>query len=335
MFRCIFEDPGRRQWEDLLARAPRASLQQSFAYGVAVSAQGHMAHRAVIRDGREPVALLQLAVRRFRWLPGLRLALAIYGPVWLDGEPDGQRLAQAMDAVCRTLEPGLLLWTPDVANPIPGLGRRRVMTGASTGVLDLRLPPAELEARLSGKWRNMLRRAREAPLAVVEARAGALLDWLLDTNEAHRRRVGYRGPHRDFYQALAAASHPRRDRLVLIARYAGEPVAGVWMQRHGRDATYLVGATTESGRRLRAHHLLLFEAMLRLRERGVERLDLGGIDTVTAPGVARFKLGTGCAVRTFAGTYLLSLPGRHRASAGVPAAAPLAARSPAVGGDIV
>lgn len=305
MLRCIFEDLGRRRWEDLLARAQRTALQQSFAYGEAVSAQGHRARRALLCAGGEPVALLQLAEREFRFGLRFRLALAIRGPVWLVPEPAASDLVKAIAAIRAGLGRGLLLWTPEATEPLPGLAHRRVMTGASTGFLDLQRTPAQLEAGLHGKWRNMLRRAREAKLAIAEVAGGPLLDWLIATNEAHRRKVGYRGPHPAFYRALAAASRAQRDLLVLIARSGSEPVAGVWMQRHGADATYLVGATTERGRAARAHHLLLFEAMLRLRERGVRRLDLGGIDTLTAPGVARFKLGTGCEVVTFAGTWLL------------------------------
>ena len=40
-----------------------------------------------------------------------------------------------------------------------------------------------------------------------------------------------------------------------------------------------------------------------LREAGTVWLDLGGIDTQTAPGIARFKLGLGGEVVTQSGTY--------------------------------
>lgn len=302
MLRILDEVP-RSRFEALLGRAPRPALQQSWAYGEAVRAQGHRARRCVLVDGGEPVALVQLAARRIPL--GLRVGLVIRGPVRLATGDGGPPTASLLEVLRRTFGSGLLLWTPEDPCGPPGLARQRVMTGGSTGFLDLTRSPAELEAGLHGKWRNMLRRARESKATVREVAGGRLLRWLLDTNERHRRRVGYRGPRPDFYLALAQASRPGHDFLVLVACEEGEPVAGVWMQRHGRAATYLVGATSERGRAMRAHHLLLFEAMLRLRERGVATLDLGGIDTVGAPGVARFKLGTGCEVVTFAGTYLL------------------------------
>ena len=54
---------------------------------------------------------------------------------------------------------------------------------------------------------------------------------------------------------------------------------------------------------LGAHNLLLWRAMLALRERGVRVLDLGGVDTGRGAGLARFKIGTGGEVVTLAGVY--------------------------------
>jgi lipid II:glycine glycyltransferase (peptidoglycan interpeptide bridge formation enzyme) len=73
---------------------------------------------------------------------------------------------------------------------------------------------------------------------------------------------------------------------------------------HGTAATYHVGWSGEEGRRLGAHNLLLWEAMSRLAAHGVRRLDLGGVNTQSSAGVARFKLGAGGEVVTLAGTWL-------------------------------
>ena len=41
-----------------------------------------------------------------------------------------------------------------------------------------------------------------------------------------------------------------------------------------------------------------------LRERGVKKLDLGGVNTRELPGISRFKLSTGGRVVTYAGGYV-------------------------------
>ncbi len=42
----------------------------------------------------------------------------------------------------------------------------------------------------------------------------------------------------------------------------------------------------------------------RLKAMGIERFDLGGIDTTENAGIARFKLGSGAEPRTLCGTWL-------------------------------
>ena len=43
--------------------------------------------------------------------------------------------------------------------------------------------------------------------------------------------------------------------------------------------------------------------MTLLKQKGVRRLDLGGVNTASGAGIARFKIGSGGAVVQFAGTY--------------------------------
>ena len=47
----------------------------------------------------------------------------------------------------------------------------------------------------------------------------------------------------------------------------------------------------------------MWRACALLAERGVQQLDLGGVNTLGNPGLARFKLGTGGRVVTWAGTF--------------------------------
>ena len=88
------------------------------------------------------------------------------------------------------------------------------------------------------------------------------------------------------------------------AFHDGTAVAGIAVIRHGASATYLAGWTSAAGRHHNAHNLLLWHAITKLRESGTDWLDLGGVDTQSAPGLARFKLGLGGALETQSGTYL-------------------------------
>ena len=93
--------------------------------------------------------------------------------------------------------------------------------------------------------------------------------------------------------------------MLTIAADRGEgPVAAMMFLRHGSTATYHIGWSNAQGRAAHAHNLLLWRAAERLSSKGVKTLDLGTLDTVNAPGLARFKLGTGAMPHRLGGTWV-------------------------------
>ena len=73
---------------------------------------------------------------------------------------------------------------------------------------------------------------------------------------------------------------------------------------HATVATHYLGWTSDRGRQLGAQHRMIITAADTFAGRGLNRLDLGTIDTENAPGLARFKIGTGATVRSLGGTWL-------------------------------
>lgn len=290
-----------RSWADFPAIGARSGLQQAWSYGEALRAGGSAVDRAAAyAGGPDPVAVAQIARRRILGLVGV--AFLLRGPVWASPQERCRHEPAMLAAIRHRLRREIMVWSPEEPSP---MRRRAVMTGYSTAWVDLAPGPAGLRARLDGKWRNALRQAERADLAIRSSRGGSLLTWLLDANERHRREVGYRGPTRAFLDRLAQEAAASDDLLVLVAEDGAAPVAGVMLVCHGRSATYEVGYVTARGRALRAGHLLLGQAAVRLAERGTRWLDLGGLNTDRAPGIARFKLGLGGQVATLPGTFLL------------------------------
>jgi hypothetical protein len=227
--------------------------------------------------------------------------------VWLVSGAEVVHEAAILRGIRRRLGRAALIWAPETDR---APGRRPVITGYSTSWVDLSRGPGVLRARLAGKWRNALVQAERRPL---EVRAGDAeeIRWLLDRNEAYRREVGYRGPSRAFLGRLAYHAGESFELLALLAREGGTPLAGILVVRHGASASYEVGYVSPRGRELRAKHLLLWRALGLLRDQGVRWLDLGGVATDRAPGIARSKLGLGGEVATLPGTFRASV-GRAR-----------------------
>ena len=76
----------------------------------------------------------------------------------------------------------------------------------------------------------------------------------------------------------------------VLASKDGEDLAGIVIATVGGSAVYLFGATVEAGRRLRAGYFLTWEGIALSRARGLRWYDLGGIDALANPDVARFKV---------------------------------------------
>jgi lipid II:glycine glycyltransferase (peptidoglycan interpeptide bridge formation enzyme) len=81
-------------------------------------------------------------------------------------------------------------------------------------------------------------------------------------------------------------------------------IAAMMFLIHGEAATYQVGWTSDKGRDMHSHNLILWKGIEALKERGIRMLDLGGVNTIRSAGIARFKMSTGGQVLTLAGTYI-------------------------------
>src|SRR3546814_16467629 len=116
-------------------------------------------------------------------------------------------------------------------------------------------------------------------------------DTLFPYTTLFRSKKRFVGPSGDFIAAVATAD---RDVLLsLSARRDNALVAGVVLLRHGTSATYMASWTSAEGRAGQAHNLLLWRGIEALKAGGTQWLDLGGLNTESPRGLARFKLGIG------------------------------------------
>lgn len=296
MDRCeIIEFSGSdRAWEARLAALePDAALQNRFAYGAIAAAGGRAVRRCVLSRAGQDLALAQLIGRRGLWL-------LARGPVFAPDLADGTRRA-LLRRLARSVR-GLLVATPEA--PLAGVGLVPLITPRHHAIWDIAGPSEALRAGLSGKWRNALVRAERAEITVRRERDPS---WLIAREAAQRQARGYRALPGDFALAWDRAC-PGAMLALTVRDRAGTGVAGVIFLRHGTGASYHLGWTGPEGRQMQAHNLLLWEAAARLRAAGVERLDLGEVNSEAGAALMRFKLGTGARLRPLAASSLV-VPG--------------------------
>jgi len=163
------------------------------------------------------------------------------------------------------------------------------MTGYSTSWLDLRPEVDTLRKALDGKWRNQLRRAEEAKLAIDQAHGGKHVAWLLAKEGTQARARGYLGLGAALIQDIVAASGATRCS-------ASRPSSGPSRSPACCScATARARPTSRVERRSRPRapcpQSAAVARRLELKRRGVAWLDLGGIETTHGEGIAHFKLG--------------------------------------------
>jgi lipid II:glycine glycyltransferase (peptidoglycan interpeptide bridge formation enzyme) len=182
----------------------------------------------------------------------------------------------------------------DAARPL-----RRGVYVRGTVILDLGQGVEHLRDALDKRWRNALSKAERSSIGIRDGTAGELYGML----EPMAVRKGFRVPYsRAFVEALA--QELGNDLALRVAEVDGMPVAAWAEARVGSTATYLLGVSTQSGRKVNAAYALAWDAVARGIARDVRFIDLGGADPDAAGGPDLFKLRTGGEVRRFPGTYL-------------------------------
>ncbi len=303
-----WRDIDMAQWDAGHAQAC-APLQQDWAYGASMAALGVPVLRASVEADGQPVALAQFMLRR--WGSVASVALCSRGPVWLQdiSAADKARVYAELKRSMPKAGWGLHLHmvSPEETDAAQqGLrSLRRVMSGYATVMLDLRQDLSDLRASLTSKWRGRLASAENSELSVhrVGTNAGQYR-WLLDQQQSMGAQRGFASLPLPFYDLyVPSRQQPSQTVLTLRADLGRDRVAAMMFLLHGRAATYQVGWANDLGRQTHAHNLLLWRGVEELQKRGIQRLDLGGINTERSAGIARFKMSTGGAVHILTGTY--------------------------------
>jgi len=287
------------------ASPPPLPLPQSPAYARLLH---HLSVEAQWRDLPGGRCLVQS--RRFG--PLGHVSLISRGPVTAAPQAalDGLR---ALAATC----PGpLVVNAPALdADGLRDAGFWPLLTPATVGLVRLGTQP-QMRARLKAKWRNRLRRAEAAGLQVT-LRPLPDRHWLLEAEARQQKARRYRGAPPDLWTVYNRVNPGQA--LVVEAQRGSEPLAAGLFLLHNTTATYQISVTLPEGRAASAMTLILWQAMTALAARGMHWLDLGTLDTVHAPGLAQFKLGTGAVAQTLGGTWL-HLPWLAPAARRLPAA---------------
>lgn len=321
-------------WSAVLAQFDDASIYQTWAYGAVRWGKRNLSHFVLSQDGELRAAaqlrlarlpLLPAGVAYLRWGPLYHLkdqstdpAVAIEMMAGLRNEYCGRRhLALQVipniyvgDSCCATIQNALTRakLRPSQSGP-----------GYRTVTVDLTLDVELMRKRLDQKWRNQLNRSEKNGLMLEASDRQETYRQFVQLYEAmwERKRFETSVDVHEFGRMQDLLVGPAKMQTFL-ARKDGEAIGAVVCSLMGERGIYLLGATNEKGREMKAAYFLQWQAMLWLKERGARSYDLGGIDPEANPGGYHFKAGFGGIEQTQLGLH--ACPGGFL-SAGVAALA--------------
>jgi peptidoglycan pentaglycine glycine transferase (the first glycine) len=301
-------------WDNFLARHPNAHLLQTGAWGELKSAFGWSAVR-IVADGCGAQIL-------FRRLPlGFTVAYIPKGPV-VNGPwtVDGGQFWNEVDLVCKEHRAVFLKIEPDAWNddPYSFVVRRpssvvshpsSVVSSHSiqprrTIMVDLHGSEEEILARMKQKCRYNIRLAEKKEVIV---RAWDNVDEFHRMMTATGERDAFGVHSQEYYRRAYDLLHGAGMAELLVAEYAGKPLAALMVCARGKSSWYLYGASTDEERNRMPAYLLQWESMRWAKAHGAQEYDLWGVpdeDEATLEanfetrhdglwGVYRFKRGFG------------------------------------------
>lgn len=291
-------------WEGHFRSIRRSTLLQHFPYAQANRVANNIgARHGIIKINGSRAGLVQLA--EVGIIKNLVQAVSLdRGPLWFDGFGLPDQVAAFFHSFSQEFPKRIgrkVRLLPEVydndayraAISTSGYTRKPGFDGYQTIWLDLTKSEEQLRAGLNGKWRNVLSKSERSNLMITDDWVGTRSVPFLNAYERDRSEKGYDGPPIKLLVALLEFMVPRREAVILNAAKDGRDVAGILILLHGTSATYQIGWTTADGRKLGAHHQLLWQALVQLKAKGITDFDLGGINDEGAAGVKKFKQGLG------------------------------------------
>ncbi len=274
------------------------NLLQSPAYGQAMAKQNRQTIRhGLIKINDHTAGFVQI-IEAGILKNAIHAVILDRGPVWREGFGDPEDFAAFLHEFSKQFPRRFgrrLRFIPEAspqsADLLKDYGFKPVGQNYKTIWLDLRPPLETLQKNLKKNWRAELKKSEN--LQTHWSDDGKNFSWVMQNYEHDKAEKGYDGVSLKTMVYLAGEFSRGKNMLIGTALFDEKPIAAIVILSHGKSATYQIGYTSEQGRKTSAHHLLLWQAVEQLKERGIHDFDLGGINEDTAKGLKRFKMGMG------------------------------------------
>ncbi|HEX6799515.1 MAG TPA: peptidoglycan bridge formation glycyltransferase FemA/FemB family protein [Ktedonobacterales bacterium] len=309
------------RWNRFVEAQPTGNITQTYEWGELPNALGGDALRlGAVEDGK----LVGTMLAGVATAPGLRRPYLYVprGPVIADpASPALAALVAQADEEARRRGAFMLKIEPNAADgdaawldALRKLGFRpnRFATHPRRSwMLDIRPPEADLLAAMKEKWRYNIRVASRKGVTVRLAETPADLAAFYALYQETAARDGFFIHPQRHYEQIWRLYDARDAAALLLAEYAGEPIAGLFALRCGPVTTYMFGASSNRERNRMPNHLLQWTAIQWAKAHGCTTYDFRAIAEVLDPREDLYSLYT--YKQGFGGTSVLALQTHDKA----------------------
>jgi hypothetical protein len=311
----IWNELSLQEWRVRFAAVKRSNILQSYEYGIANAKTYRQSARwGLIKINGQEAGMVQVVEASILW-GAFHAIILDRGPLWFKGCGGAMHIS-AFFKEFNTQFPKrfgrkrrLLPEVDDGATALgilkkTGLSRVEDQTGYQSLWWDLDVEEDMARSSLKLNWLGSLKKAESSDLIIEWDDKGKFYPWLRTHYALDKAARGYNGISPKLLDNLATVLTSAPIILIGKAQKNKADIAGILILLHGQGATYQIGWSSDAGRAVNAHNLLLWQARQELKKYGIQDFDLGGVnEEASALGIKKFKTGTGATPYKLVGQY--------------------------------
>lgn len=154
-----------------------------------------------------------------------------------------------------------------------------------SSLIDLKLDLEVILKNIDSSWRNSLNIALKNIQITYDINNEKNIKWMIYEYIQFSKNKNFVKIDKELLSYLLKKSN-----IIFLTAYIKErPISCVLIAKHGLSATYIAAFNNEISRKLHVNNYLLWKAIEYLKSNKFCYLDLGGINTLTTPGISMFK----------------------------------------------
>ena len=288
------------------------NLTQSPYYGLSKAAvENKKIHFYKIMIGDREVGVLQILQKKyFKFITLLRINR---GPILINEVELNERI----NIILKILKFGnifklkLLSITPDTSFfSIESLflrsfrSRRLKFSNWKSSIIYLNKSLDELISSLKPKWRNSLKKAQKQNLNINISSNMKDVEVLLKSYLQDVEKKKFKRVNPDLIKKMVQTQSDSEKLYVFNAKKDNIVLGSILISRQFKNLTYLIGWSSDDGRKLNVNYILLWEAITYFKSEDYKVFDLGGLIGKNHP-IDFFKLGMNGSYYENCGEYIV------------------------------